>query len=118
MTFVVDGEVIATYRSDAVTVPSAPVKEGQDFVGWAIGDYVVRDPAGYTFTADTVFTAQYTEEAPAPEPGFWSTATGTVVIILIVLVVIVAVIVLMMKRDVILDGVTAKLNARGKKGAE
>lgn len=118
VTFVVDGEVIATYTSTSVTVPTAPAKEGQDFVGWAIGDYVVRDPASYAFTADTVFTAQYTEEAPAPEPGFWSTATGMVVIILIALVVIVAVIVLMMKRDVILDGVTAKLNARGKKGAE
>lgn len=115
VTFVVDGEVIATYRSDAVTVPSAPVKEGQDFVGWAIGDYVVRDPAGYTFTADTVFTAQFTEQGPAPEPGFWSTATGMVVAILIGLVVLVILAIAIMKRDEIRTVLVTKLDKEGKK---
>ena len=115
VTFVVDGEVIATYRSDAVTVPSAPAKEGQDFVGWAIGDYVVRDPAGYTFTADTVFTAQFTEQGPAPEPGFWSTATGMVVAILIGLVVLVIFAIAIMKRDEIRTVLVTKLDKEGKK---
>ena len=115
VTFVVDGEVIATYRSDAVTVPSAPAKEGQDFVGWAIGDYVVRDPAGYTFTADTVFTAQFTEQGPAPEPGFWSTATGMVVAILIGLVVLVVLAIAIMKRDEIRTVLVTKLDKEGKK---
>lgn len=115
VTFVVDGEVIATYTSTSVTVPTAPAKEGQDFVGWAIGDYVVRDPASYAFTADTVFTAQFTEQGPAPEPGFWSTATGMVVAILIGLVVLVILAIAIMKRDEIRTVLVTKLDKEGKK---
>lgn len=115
VTFVVDGEVISTCTSGAVTVPTAPAKEGQDFVGWAIGDYVVRDPASYAFTADTVFTAQYTEAAPAPEPGFWSTATGMVAAILIGLIVLVVVAIAIMKRDEIRTMLVSKLDKEGKK---
>lgn len=118
VTFVVDGEVIATYKSDAVTVPTAPEKDGQEFIGWAIGDYVVRDPANYAFTADTVFTAQFAEQGPAPEPGFWSTSTGLVAAIIVVLIVIVIAVIVWMKKDRILDGVTAKLIERNKKGDE
>lgn len=57
--FVVDGQVIATYASNAVTVPNDPVKEGSAFQGWAIGDNVIADPATYTYTSDTVLTALF-----------------------------------------------------------
>lgn len=57
--FVVDGRVIATYDSDAITVPNDPVKEGFAFQGWAIGDSVIADPATYQYTQDTVLTALF-----------------------------------------------------------
>lgn len=114
--FIVDGQVIATYSSAAVTVPAAPVKDGQQFVGWAIGDSIVRDPAAYEYTADTVFVAQFAEAGPAPAPGFWETSMGTVALIVIVLVVIVLFIVCVMYREYLLDGVEAKLQKR--KGGE
>ena len=57
--FVVDGKVIATYDSDAITVPNDPVKEGYAFQGWAIGDSVIADPATYQYTQDTVLTALF-----------------------------------------------------------
>ena len=57
--FVVDGRVIATYDSDAITVPNDPVKEGCAFQGWAIGDSVIADPATYQYTQDTVLTALF-----------------------------------------------------------
>ena len=59
--FVVDGQVIATYASNAITVPSDPVKEGFAFQGWAIGDSVIANPATYQYTQDTVFTALFQE---------------------------------------------------------
>lgn len=57
--FVVDGKVIATYSSDAVTVPADPVKDGYRFTGWAIGDSVIADPASYQYVQDTVLTALF-----------------------------------------------------------
>lgn len=57
--FVVDGKVIATYSSDAVTVPADPVKDGFRFTGWAIGDSVIADPASYQYVQDTVLTALF-----------------------------------------------------------
>lgn len=59
VTFAVDGKVIATYASDAITVPADPVKEGYAFQGWAIGDSVIADPASYAYTADTTLTALF-----------------------------------------------------------
>lgn len=57
--FVVDGEVIATYQSNAITVPNPPVKEGFAFQGWAIGDSVIADPAKHVYTQDTVLVALF-----------------------------------------------------------
>lgn len=57
--FVADGAVIATYRSDAITVPADPVKDGYDFVGWYIGSELIADPASYAYAQDTVLTAGY-----------------------------------------------------------
>ena len=59
--FVVDGQVIATYASNAITVPSDPVKEGFAFQGWAIGDSVIANPATYQYTQDTVLVALFQE---------------------------------------------------------
>ena len=57
--FVVDGKVIATYASNAITVPNDPVKEGYAFQGWAIGDSVIANPATYQYVQDTVLTALF-----------------------------------------------------------
>ena len=57
--FVVDGQVVATFKSDAITVPTDPVKAGYRFQGWAIGDNVVANPAAYTYTADTILVALF-----------------------------------------------------------
>lgn len=57
--FVVDGQVIATYASNAITVPSDPVKEGFAFQGWAIGDSVIADPSKHVYTQDTVLVALF-----------------------------------------------------------
>ena len=59
VTFVVDGKTIATYSSDAVTVPADPVKDGFRFTGWAIGDSVIADPASYQYTQDTALVALF-----------------------------------------------------------
>ena len=57
--FVVDGEVIATYQSNAITVPNPPVKEDFAFQGWAIGDSVIADPSKHVYTQDTVLVALF-----------------------------------------------------------
>ena len=59
VTFVVDGEVIATYASNSVTLPDAPSKEGFEFVGWSINNSVIADPVNYEFAADTQFVALF-----------------------------------------------------------
>lgn len=59
VTFVVDGKTIATYSSNAITVPTDPVKEGFAFQGWAIGDSVIADPAKHVYTQDTVLVALF-----------------------------------------------------------
>lgn len=57
--FVVDGVVVATYNSDAITLPTSPSKDGYSFVGWAIGTDVITDPVSYVYTQDTVLTALF-----------------------------------------------------------
>lgn len=59
VTFVVDGETIATYASNSVTLPDTPVKEGYQFMGWTINNAVIADPVNYEFTADTQFVAMF-----------------------------------------------------------
>lgn len=59
VSFQVDGVIIATYKSTAITVPSDPIKEGYDFLGWYIGTERIADPVSYAYTQDTVLVASF-----------------------------------------------------------
>lgn len=59
VSFQVDGVIIATYKSTAITVPADPVKEGYDFLGWYIGTERIADPTSYAYTQDTVLVASF-----------------------------------------------------------
>lgn len=90
VTFVVDGEVIATYADNSITLPEAPAKEGFKFVGWTINNEVIADPVNYEFTKDTAFIALFqVAEPPAPEePAFYETSTGQIVIVVVIFLIL------------------------------
>ena len=90
VTFVVDGEVIATYADNSITLPEVPTKDGFKFVGWTIDNEVIADPVNYEFTEDTAFIALFqVAEPPAPEePGFFETNTGKTVAVVIAFVIV------------------------------
>ena len=58
ISFVADGRTVfsmVSLEGSTVTMPQSPVKEGYEFVGWAVGGVPVSFP--YTPTGDTTFTA-------------------------------------------------------------
>lgn len=81
VTFVVDGAVLATYNSDAITLPTDPVKDGYTFVGWYIGTERIADPVSYTYTGDTVLTAGFEAVVTETAEVAYTHADGTVEVV-------------------------------------
>ena len=72
-TFVVDGEVVATYSlklGDAITLPETPSKEGHTFSGWS--EYPATMPA-YDITIEGSFTVNYYTVTYLVDGEVWAT---------------------------------------------